>query len=193
MNTGYAFTSLGLLLALLVLAGCPGRSIAEEKRTMDTAIAAATGTQDFDFLAGSWLVANRRLKVRHAASDDWDEFPGSSEMRRILGGVGNVDEIEFPTKGWSGATFRLFNPESRKWSIYWANSRDGLLQAPVFGSFANGVGEFFGDDLDEGRAVRVRYRWSEITADSARWDQAFSLDAGKTWETNWVMELRRAW
>ena len=150
------------------------------------------GRQDFDFLVGEWEVANRRLKQRHAGSTDWDEFPGRSTMRPILGGLGNVDEINFPTKGWSGATFRFFNPETRLWSIYWVNSRDGLMQAPVHGAFRNGVGEFYGEDLDEGRPVRVRYLWSMVTKTTARWEQAFSTDNDKTWETNWVMDFSPA-
>ena len=113
-------------------------------------------------------------------------------MRTILRGMGNVDEIDFPTKGWSGATLRLFDPQSARWSIYWANSRDGIMQPPVVGAFSGGVGEFYCDDIDEGKPIRVRYIWSHITEHSARWQQAFSLDLGATWETNWLMELRRA-
>jgi hypothetical protein len=158
---------------------------------MEGAVASLAGKHDFDFLIGDWEVANRRLKQRHVGSAEWDEFPGRSVMRPILGGLGNVDEIDFPTQGWSGATFRFFNPESRKWSIHWVNSRDGLMQAPVHGAFMNGIGEFFGEDLDEGRPVRVRYRWSMTTKNSARWEQAFSTDGDRTWETNWIMELRR--
>ena len=39
--------------------------------------------------------------------------------------------------------------------------------------------------------VRTRYTWSQITDKSARWDQALSYDAGKTWDTNWLMEFKR--
>jgi hypothetical protein len=59
------------------------------------------------------------------------------------------------------------------------------------GGFADGRGTFFGDDLHDGRAVRVRYEWMDITPASARWEQAFSIDDGATWETNWVMSLAR--
>lgn len=147
---------------------------------------------DFDFLVGTWDVHNRRLKARHVGSNEWDEFPGRASMRLVLGGVGNVDEIEFPTKGWSGATFRLFDPRQRRWSIYWVNSRDGVMQPPVVGGFDGDRGEFFGDDTDDGRPIRVRYRWTRLRDGLARWEQAFSVDGEASWETNWVMELRRS-
>ena len=150
-----------------------------------------TQRHDFDFLVGTWDVHNRRLKARHVGSDEWDEFPGRLSMRPLLGGLGNVDEIEFPTKGWSGVTFRFFDPERRVWSIYWVNSRDVIMLPPVVGGFDGDRGDFFGDDVDEGRPIRVRYRWTRLGDGLARWEQAFSLDGEASWETNWVAEFHR--
>ena len=153
-----------------------------------------SGKNDFDFLVGSWSVTNRRLKQRHVGCREWDVFPGFANLRPVLGGLGNVEEIDFPTKGWSGVTLRFFSPQTNRWSIYWVNSRDGLMQAPVHGSFNGGVGEFFGEDVDGELPVDVRYRWIlGPGSDAARWEQAFSTDAGKTWETNWVMDFVRAY
>jgi hypothetical protein len=186
-------------LLLLIAATCHRECVAEvrrgivpwERESLRTRVMESAGERDFDFLVGSWEVANRRLRKRHVGSAEWDEFPGRATMRPILKGLGNVDEISFPTKGWSGMTLRLFNPEAGVWSIYWVNSRDGVMQPPVVGAFRNGIGEFFGDDVDEGRPIRVRYRWLPKSRDVARWEQAFSLDGGRSWETNWVMDLLR--
>ena len=147
--------------------------------------------RDFDFLAGAWTVANRRLKVRGANSHEWEEFPATSRATLHLGGVANVDEIAFPTKGWSGMTVRVFNLEKHQWSIYWINSNSGVLFPPVVGGFRGNRGEFYGEDEDGGRPVKVRFIWTRRGPDAARWEQAFSPD-GRTWETNWVMELTRA-
>ena len=149
------------------------------------------GVRDFDFLVGDWHVRNRRLKSRFTGSNEWDEFPGKAAMHTVLTGVGNVDEIQFPTKGYTGLTLRLYNRHSKEWSLYWATDRDGALQPPVVGRFENGRGEFYGDDVDAGRPIRVRYVWSKITPSSAEWEQAFSLDQGRTWEVNWIMEMTR--
>ena len=146
---------------------------------------------DFDFLVGSWDVASRRLKELLAGSNDWDEFPGTSKCIRLFGGAANLDEFNFPAKGFSGLTLRLLDTARQEWWLYWANSRDGRLQPPVHGQFRNGAGFFYGDDTYQGKNVRVRYIWSEITPISARWEQAFSIDDERTWETNWVMKFTR--
>ena len=81
--------------------------------------------------------------------------------------------------------------ETRQWSIYWASNQKGTLDPPVVGSFANGVGVFEGRDQLEGRPIVMRFVWSGITETSARWEQAFSPDEGRTWETNWIMTMTR--
>ncbi len=147
---------------------------------------------DFDFLVGTWDTEHRRLRERLAGSDDWEEFTGRSVCYRMFGGAANVDEIAFPTLGHSGMSVRLYDPGTDLWTIRWASTTTpGVLGPPVAGRFTDGLGEFFGDDEHGGTPVRVRFRWSDITATSARWAQAFSVDGGETWETNWVMDFTR--
>jgi len=45
--------------------------------------------------------------------------------------------------------------------------------------------------MDDGRKMKVRFYWTRRGADAARWEQAFSYDDGKSWETNWVMDFLR--
>ena len=146
---------------------------------------------DFDFLAGRWQVANRRLTTRLAGADDWAEFPATSWCEPRLGGAANVDQLDFPTLGFSGLTLRLFDHAARRWSIYWINGRDGVLTPPVQGGFDGDRGEFLGRDRHASRDVDVRFLWTRRGADSARWEQSFSLD-GRTWEINWTMDFTRA-
>jgi hypothetical protein len=65
----------------------------------------------------------------------------------------------------------------------------------VVGRFADGRGEFYGDDTHDGTPggtpVRARYIWTVVDDRSARWEQAFSVDGERTWETNWIMDLER--
>lgn len=150
-----------------------------------------SGPGDFDFLVGSWDIANRRLLRPLSSSDDWDEFPSTSECRSVFGGAANFDEISIPSRGFSGLTLRLFDTEKKEWSLYWANSRDGALQPPVTGRFADGTGTFYSRESYQGADIIVRFIWSDITPGTAKWEQAFSADGGTTWETNWIMEFTR--
>ena len=113
---------------------------------------------------------------------------------KILGGFGNIDEgeINLPGDAYTGVSLRTWDPDKSRWSIYWLDSRrPGYLFPPVHGGFDKGVGTFYGDDAFKGRPIRVRNVWSRIAESSARWEQAFSLDEGNNWETNWYMDFTR--
>ena len=153
------------------------------------------GRGGFDFLAGRWTVAHRRLRRRLAGDTDWEEFGGMCESRPLVGGLGNIDDnvLELPAGTYRAATLRVFDPAARCWSIWWVDGRAPRLEPPVHGRFEGGVGTFHGEDvLEDGRPILVQFTWSEITARSARWDQAFSADGGAIWENNWTMRFGRA-
>ena len=146
---------------------------------------------DFNFLVGNWTVANRRLHERLVGCTEWDEFESSSVAWNLPDDAAQIDQFTFPD-GSTALTLRLLDPKRQEWSLRWAANTDGVLLPPVIGRFdENGVGTFYGDDEHQGIPVRVRYVWSDITANSARWEQAFSTDGGATWETNWIMQLTR--
>ncbi|WP_293904049.1 DUF1579 domain-containing protein [Phenylobacterium sp.] len=149
------------------------------------------GRRDFLFLYGRWAVTHRRLTARGVGADDWDQFEGTAFCQSLMGGLCNVDENDMPERGFQGLTFRTFDVAQRQWGVYWVNSQAGTLQEPVFGHFENGIGRFHGEDVDDGRPVKVVYVWEAIAAASARWSQAFSYDGGETWETNWTMDFAR--
>lgn len=147
---------------------------------------------DFDFLFGDWSVRNRRLAVILAGSDDWYAFDATASARPLWGGLGNTDEfvaLETPVGPVQGGAVRLLDPKTGLWRISWASAATGEIGAPVVGGFEAGVGTFYGHEVYRDRGVFVRYTWDSIEADSCRWHQAFSADAGASWETNWVMEF----
>ena len=151
------------------------------------------GRNDFDFLIGAWKVHHRSLKARLKGSTEWAEFEGEMKSRKFLNDLGNLDEniIHWNTGPVQAIALRLFNPVSREWSIYWSTDRTGMLDVPVIGGFKDGRGEFYSQEVFEDRHIFCRFIWSKITADSAQWEQAFSVDGGKSWETNWIMEFER--
>ena len=167
---------------------------------MTTSTATVDSSRDFDFLMGHWHIENRRLVQRLQGSHEWETFEATGYACPLPGGIGNYDE--FVPSGWRpgyvGMSLRVFNPETKLWSIYWLNnqtggldSKTGMLLPPVIGKFKDGIGSFEGTDELHGKPILVRFIWSDISSNHARWEQMFSPDNGNTWETNWIMLFTR--
>ncbi len=146
------------------------------------------GQHDFDFEIGTWKTHLRRLKAPLSGDTTWLTYEGISVVRTIWNGKANIVELiaDGPAGHLEALSLRLYNPESRQWSIHSASSRTGTISVPTIGEFRNGRGEFYDQELFNGRAILVRNVWSDITSTSCRFEQAFSDDGGKTWEVNWV-------
>jgi hypothetical protein len=157
---------------------------------------ARDGSHDFDFLIGNWKAHVRRLPDRLVGSNNWIEYDGISNHKKLLDSNANFEEFEVdnPEKRLhiKAQTLRLYNPETRQWSIYSLDLDKGVLSVPpVVGEFNGNRGEFYDQEQYKGRAILVRYVWLNISPKSARMEQAFSADGGKSWETNWICELSR--
>jgi hypothetical protein len=149
---------------------------------------------DFDFVIGSWNVTHRRLKERLASCSEWIEFPGTSETRKVLGGLGNVEDnlLELPDGTYRAVALRSYNPAEKAWAIWWLDARaPWSLDAPVIGNFSAGIGLFYAEGILNDLPIKIRFTWTRISADTLRWEQAFSPDAGASWETNWTMDFVR--
>jgi hypothetical protein len=149
---------------------------------------------DFDFLIGKWRISNKKLKTRLSNSNEWNEFETQMVCRKILRGLGNIDEYraEFDGVPFEALALRLFNPKTRLWSIYWVDSNTAVLQdVPEVGSFDGNTGKFYAKEVVEGREVLVQFYWDKTNPEIPVWSQAFSPDNGKTWEWNWYMAFHR--
>lgn len=150
--------------------------------------AARDGQHDFDFEIGNWKTHVSRLQHPLSGSTTWVEYEGTSIVRKVWNGCANLVELgaDGPAGHFEGLSLRLYNPQSRQWSLNFANSNDGTMSQPTIGEFRNGRGEFFDQETLNGRAIFVRFVISDITPNSCRFEQAFSADGGKTWEVNWI-------
>jgi hypothetical protein len=134
----------------------------------------------------------RRLVNPLSGSQQWVEYTGTSVVREVLDGRANLVElrVEGTAGRIHGTSLRLYNPQTRQWSLNYASAASGMLSPPVYGGFrdhgGDRRGEFYGQENLDGRAILVRFIISAITADSARFEQAFSTDGGQSWETNWI-------
>lgn len=146
------------------------------------------GQHDFDFELGSWKCHISRLLKPLTGSNAWAEYDGTSVVHRVWNGRANLGELDVsgPAGRIQGLSLRLYEPATRQWYIRWANAADGAMGAPMIGGFRNGRGEFYNQETLNGRAIYVRFIFSDITPTSFRLEQAFSGDGGTTWEPNWI-------
>lgn len=181
-----------LAASLLLYSVLPASAAAADGAGGTSAAAVADdGLHDFDFQLGNWRVRHRVKR----ADGSWLEFDGTCSNRRLMEGAANVEENTFhkPDGVARGVALRAYDASTGLWAIWWIDSRNphAALDPPVKGRFEHGVGSFYSDGEIGGKAVRTRFVWSQITPVSARWEQAYSFDAGKSWETNWIMQFRR--
>jgi hypothetical protein len=146
------------------------------------------GRRDFDFEIGTWNTHLRRLVRPLSGSTEWVEYEGTTLVRKVWKGDANLVELDVtgPAGRILALSLRLYNPESRQWSLNFANSASGEMATPSVGGFRDGRGEFYSKETLNGRPILVRFIITPMTADSCRFEQAFSGDGGKTWEVNWI-------
>jgi len=184
-----AFLALGLALTL---GGLP----VDAGRAADVVVPPAPhdGAHDFDFHMGVWKTHISRLIRPLSGSSEWTAYDGISTVRPVWNGKASLFELEAsgPAGHLEGVGLRLYDPTARQWNLNWTNSRIGKLDAPMVGEFRDRRGEFYGPDTLNGRTILVRNGFYDIKPNSSRFEQAFSADGGKTWETNWIMTFDRA-
>lgn len=148
---------------------------------------------DFDFFQGKFNLYNKKLKSILNNCNEWVEFESTQEMYKVLHGLGNIDNFIAMRDGapFEGMTVRLFNPETRLWSMYWADSNKAKFDPPVIGSFENNIGYFYTKDIFNGKNIIIVFRWDARDKNKPVWSQAFSDDNGKTWEWNWYMYMTK--
>jgi hypothetical protein len=153
------------------------------------------GQHDFDWEFGTWTTKVRVLRnPLSGMPPNWAEYRGTSTVRPVLGGRFNLVELSVagPSGRIEGASLRLYGPQSRLWTLNYANVRDGQLTAPVEGSFdEGGRGIFLADDRLDGRPIKVRFIITLGSTKTAHFEQAYSADGGSTWELNWIADDTR--
>ncbi len=152
------------------------------------------GQHDFDFEIGSWKIHLKKLLHPLTGSTTWVEFDGTSVTKKVWDGHAQIEQFETDSAvagHIEGLTLRLYDPESHQWRLYWANSKTGILDPPQIGEFKNGQGEFYTQDILNGKSIMIRFLWTNTTTNTPHFEQSFSEDGGKTWEVNWITDQTR--
>jgi hypothetical protein len=156
-------------------------------------VARPDGARDFDFEIGRWRTKLRRLAKPLTGASEWVLYSGTTTVTKIWGGKANLVELDVrgPAGRIQALSLRLYNPETREWTLNFASASGGTLAVPTVGGFRGRRGEFYSHEPFGGRTVLVRFVISDMEADSVRFEQAFSTDGGRTWETNWIADDTR--
>jgi hypothetical protein len=163
------------------------------KAAPQAATAERDGQHDFDPLIGSWKYHLKKLVHPLSGSTTWVEFEGTGACFKIWDGRAELDtiEVDSPTGHIEGLTLRLYNPQTHQWRLSWANSKNGILDPPQIGEVKNGRGEFYAQDMLDGKSILIRFVWTNMTTNTPHFEQSFSEDGGKTWEVNWITDQTR--
>jgi hypothetical protein len=182
-----------LVVALQPLQGLAQQNPDASKTSVQQTSAERDGQHDFDPLIGAWKYHLRRRLHPLTGSTTWVELEGTGVCFKVWDGRAELDTIEVdgPTGPVEGLTLRMYNPQAHQWRLYWANSKNGIVDPPQIGEFKNGRGEFFAQDTINGKSVLIRFVWTDMTTNSPHFEQSFSEDGGKTWEVNWITDQTR--
>src|SRR5437016_12534046 len=182
------------ILTVSLLRISPHSAKATDAEQTQSPPATSDGQHDFDFAVGTWKTRVRRQVKPLSGSNDWVEGTGTVSTRKVWGGRAQLEELAMDTGDThlKGLAMRLYNPKTHQWRLHWANAKKGVLSdPPAFGAFKNGRGEFYDEEVINGKNVLVREIFSDITPNSHHFEQAFPEDQGKTWETNIIIALTR--
>jgi len=183
-----------LLVFLQPLRGFAQQNSETAKTEAQTALPERDGQHDFDFELGTWNIHLKKLMRPLTGSTTWVEFDGSSVTRKVWDGRAQLEQFETDSSiagHIEGLTLRMYNPQSHEWRLYWANSKNGIMDPPQIGEFKNGRGEFYAQDILNGKSILIRFVWSNTTTITPHFEQSFSDDGGKTWEVNWITDQTR--
>ncbi len=149
--------------------------------------------RQFDFWIGEWDVVNRN---RPDAEARWyDTGSATARVYPVVAGCGIVEHWRGRAYGefQVGFSLQAFNPQVGQWDmvLLWPNSGE-----PRFGELAGGFrlnrGEFYSRGVSAaGDTTISRFTFSDVTPNSLRWQDGFSTDGGRVWDSGWIQEFTR--
>lgn len=146
--------------------------------------------RQFDFWLGEWDV---NLRVRQKDLSWKDQHRSTARIYSILGGKAILELWSEGERGLNGYSLRYYNPAKNKWDMWlnWPSNNQSATNGMECVFRHNRAECFSKRKIDPGTNLISRYTFSDVQANSIRWDDAYSRDEGKTWSSNWIMEFSR--
>jgi hypothetical protein len=124
-----------------------------------------------------WLIGSWHLDIPYYRVDVRDQhLTGEVHFARVLEGRAIQDVWIMPGRMY-GTTLRVWDPSIQAWRVTWIN--------PLTGSRDELIGRRNGDDLVQigthADGTPIRWRFTEIKADSFRWIGEALQPDGETW------------
>lgn len=129
---------------------------------------------EFNFWLGEWDVY-------------WADKQGVNRIESILDGA--VIQENFDGDGLIGTSVSVFSKEDSRWHQTWVDNSGSYLD--FVGEFTDGKMILSRDGIVEGKAVKQRMVWYEITKEAFLWNWERSDDEGVTWRELWKIEYKR--
>lgn len=129
---------------------------------------------EFDFWLGEWDVY-------------WGDKQGTNRIERILDNA--VIQENFDGDGLIGTSVSIFSKEDNRWHQTWVDNTGSYLD--FVGEFTDGKMILSRDGIVEGKAVKQRMIWYDITNEAFVWNWERSDDGGKSWREMWKLEYKR--
>src|SRR3712207_606735 len=109
---------LGVVLLVQTLQG-HARQNTSPPKNQQPAPAGRDGQNDFDFEIGTWKTQLSRLQRPLTGSTTWVKYEGTTIVRKVWDGRANLVELvaDGPAGRFEGLSLRLYNPQSRQWSL----------------------------------------------------------------------------
>lgn len=195
MNLGKRIQALSSGCVLFILCSCVASARTKSEAAKvgpKSAIAERDGRQDFDWMIGTWKAHTKSRVHSSTGPDTWIEFDGTEIVRKIWdGAVLDESERDTPDRHDKSLMLYTYTPGTHQWYIYFASDRDGKVGLPNVGEFKDGRGEFYVQDVLNGKLLFNRYVWSATTSASPHYEESWSSDGGRTWELVRIVDFAR--
>lgn len=138
----------------------------------------------FDFWVGEWILTG---KSRNApGKEEYTDTKATNSIKKVLNG--KVVEENFSMSGFKGRSWTTYNPRTKKWNQTWVDDTGSYL-------LFEGATDQDGMTLNQTNCppgIKMRMTFRDIKKDSIKWLWQRSSDDGKTWETQWELNYKRA-